>query len=128
MSREVKFKFIIYDDKCLVVDVQTATLDEILKAEEAHLPSGFSYKALQYTGLKDKNGKEIYESDVIEIKNVWTHGVGKWSHFVGKVVFFESEFQAKDINDNYLSLHRYKSRIEVIGSLYENPELLKEVK
>ena len=80
---------------------------------------------LQDTGLKDKNCKEIYEGDIIEIKNVWTNGVGKWSHFVGKIVFFECEFQAKDINDNYLSLHRYKSRIKVIGNIYENPELLK---
>jgi uncharacterized phage protein (TIGR01671 family) len=79
---------------------------------------------MQYTGLLDKEGKETYEGDIIEIKNVWTNGVGKWSHFVGKIVFFECEFQAKDINDNYLSLHRYKSRIKVIGSIYENPELL----
>jgi uncharacterized phage protein (TIGR01671 family) len=82
--------------------------------------------AQQSTGLLDKNGVEIYEGDVVNIKNVWTNGVERWSHMVGAVVFFECEFQVKDKNDNYLSLHRYKSRNEVIGNIQENKKLLGE--
>jgi uncharacterized phage protein (TIGR01671 family) len=79
----------------------------------------------QYTGLKDKNGKEIYEGDILIKKDEnaagwtrvrtckveWSNNWGCW--------YIETT-----LGDGY-SLSKYKGRqLEVIGNIYENPELL----
>ncbi|MBK5474378.1 hypothetical protein JFU54_28755 [Bacillus sp. TH19] len=80
-------------------------------------------KPLQYTGLLDKNGNEIFEGDVVD-----TIYDGKL--FTGVVVYDESEldFKATNGKENYGSNFQYLpccEEVEVIGNLYENPELLK---
>ncbi|PFA75838.1 YopX family protein [Bacillus cereus] len=77
---------------------------------------------MQYTGLLDKNGKEIYEGDVVD-----TIYDGKL--FTGVVVYDKSEldFKATNGKENYGSNFQYLpccEEVEVIGNLYENPELL----
>lgn len=81
---------------------------------------------MQYTGLKDKNGKEIYEGDIAK----YEYEIGK--HCVADVYFEErtglhriscqvSETMA--IN-HILGLIESNRTIEIIGNIYENPELL----
>ena len=75
---------------------------------------------MQFTGLKDKNGKEIYEGDILE--------TSKTFHLLKKfvVVFKDGSF----VPDNFVVLALNKnpfSEYEVIGNIFENPELLKEV-
>lgn len=72
------------------------------------------YELMQYTGLKDKNGVEIYELDILEFN--------KWSK---KVVIFEIYMDLENCYTGY-GLHQEEcNRCEIIGNIYENPELLK---
>ena|SRR5690625_1009634 len=79
-------------------------------------------KIMQYTGLKDKNGREIYEGDIV-----------KYPHIVSAKSNWEVSFRGGSfvIKQKYLgiSLHElaHKNNLEVIGNIYENPELF-EVK
>lgn len=72
---------------------------------------------MEYTGLKDMKGKEIYEGDIL------FESSGE-EYF--KVVFEDGSFRAED--DKYsLDLEDYAHICEVVGNIYENPELIKEV-
>jgi len=71
--------------------------------------------AMQYTGLKDKNGKMVYEGDVL-----------KSDGFQGVIEFKGGEFRFRyTCYDRYDRIWEMNYHAEVIGNIWENPELLK---
>lgn len=83
------------------------------------------YPLMQFTGLLDKNGKEIYEGDLI-------HGA-EGGH-LSEVFFNEGYFQLRhnhyDMSGNITGVYEQVlgwlvSPLEVVGNIYENKELLK---
>ena len=72
--------------------------------------------AMQYTGLKDKNGKEVYEGDIL--LNEFGKKIVKWAN---GGFYCEEERTIMMIYFWSLSLEK----IEVIGNIYENPYILK---
>ena len=77
----------------------------------------------QFTGLHDKNGKEIYEGDIITGVHPTNPSVINWS----------KELASFTIDSNGWAFSHYfqesckPENIEVIGNIYENPELIEEV-
>ena len=130
MSREIKFRAWDYQQKKMLFNI--AVYPNTSKV----IP------IMQYTGLKDKNGKEIYEGDIIIIEDVYkdillddSTGPSEPCNHLAPVSFRKSEYgvEIKDGADIFCSGFwsfqsiRYETGqddYEVIGNIYENPELM----
>lgn len=89
-----------------------------------------SIPKMQFTGLYDKNGKEIYEGDIVEApfcsidyyesergEPIW----GPWKNEREIVIFERGQFRVESLKWT-LWLGK-ENKIEIIGNIYENPEL-----
>lgn len=75
---------------------------------------------MQYTGLKDKHGKEIYEGDIVT-------GLFNHTDIIGHIVYgSDATFFIKRKGLYGIGLNNAEDWLEVIGNIYENQELLKE--
>lgn len=81
---------------------------------------------LQYTGLKDKNGKEIYEGDVLLFNNDYPNAQKMdWKCVVKyRKGSFVCEYPKDGVYNHFDSWNVPKVTWEVIGNIYENPSLL----
>ena len=78
----------------------------------------------QFTGLKNKNEKEIYEGDIISIVNKINNCIIEFKHgsFIRRFLDKRRNNEIK----NYIPMNI--NLWKIIGNIYENPELLKEIK
>ena len=112
MNREIKFR--VWDD----IDKKFILLPRIWGNYGGELNAEFNHHSLifqQYAGLKDKNGKEIYEGDILKISFINTDK-SKW---IGEVTF-NGNYRVNNYDLNTSNLIK-----EVIGNIFENKELLK---
>jgi hypothetical protein len=92
--------------------IKQTTLYHLQMAKE-----DLGWETMQFTNLHDKNGKEIYEGDVLEDAE----------GFRAKISFFQGAFSADfSVKNKYPVLLYNHTYMAVIGNIYENPELLKE--
>ena len=80
------------------------------------------YSLMQFTGLYDKNGKEIYEGDIVSYKRNVGNWTGKSLTTIHEIIFTEeiNAFVMKD-NSGYIKLRKHWGyEYEVIGNIYEN--------
>ena len=129
MSREIKFRVWSEEDKGYRTD---CNLTELFTSETGtpatvYSDEGDRFDIEPYTGLKDKNGKEIYEGDIIKFidlelamkpTGVVCFADGKF--FVKDWDFGDGSYHIVDFYD-YNVPHR---DFEVVGNIHENPELL----
>lgn len=83
--------------------------------------TAWNAKIMQYTGLKDKNGKEIYEGDIVSMFHNTQFSEVKWNSEYG---CWEIKVQLLIHNEGWDLLGNHLEQCEVIGNIYENPELL----
>lgn len=101
--REIKFR--IYDK----AEKRMKFLDSIWNMPD---PSYDFDEIQQFTGLLDKHGKEIYEGDIVITQDKLKY----------EVVFDQGSYKVKTGSGNYNFYPQYS---EIIGNIYENPDLLK---
>jgi len=126
--REIKFRAwdVVADRMFSWEVIKESTLEDFY---EVIVPSGeVNLVTMQYTGLKDKNGREIYEGDILQM-------AGRVEQPRWQVVWYENAWQTKlawiegRLPKGYyvrLSSDKLVEFDEVIGNIYENNELLKE--
>ena len=79
------------------------------------------YKLMQTTGLFDKNGKEIFEGDVVEVFD------SRYAVFYdNENASFRLKPRDKRWNTDYMSNYAHEASFEIIGDIYRNPELVEE--
>ena len=80
---------------------------------------------MQSTGLKDKNGKEIFEGDILDYKG--RKALVRWHGSYASFIYrFVDELQNR--NTEWKPLYLAYMKCEIIGNIYENPELLEAIK
>jgi hypothetical protein len=135
MSREIKFRAYLKEEKKMVnvetIDFSEKSIQYLEKNEIIDiylLRTKFleDIELMQYTRIKDKNGKEIYEGDILKYNFPYD---GRLKH-VSPVKFLETEasFGIKDRYENEIPLYKITANnyFEVVGNIYENHKLLEE--
>ena len=137
--REIKFRVLIdhriyyqdkynaYSDNLASIDIckKTITINSFYNYEDVYRFEDEEVKLMQYTGVKDKNGKEIYDGDIVLVE---LSGTSTWYKTVVKIK--EGAFIASLIDgEDYIYIFNRgfdSNDFEILGNVYENPELLEE--
>ena len=130
--REIKFRAWYKTTQTMyqVADIEWTYRHEVSGVRCAGVPDYFPEKEvrlMQYTGLHDKNGKEIYEGDILRYHNFYLEPkdlfIVEWVDFSCSFYLFRQNYILSHLP--YEHLHsRNKDHYEVIGNIYENPKLL----
>lgn len=114
MTREIKFRAWHID----LEDMTFSEEDGLHFFSKCFVSYPAFYKVMQFTGLKDKNGKEIYEGDIANSEKMENGIIEYHPGLAMFVILFEEIGQ-------YKAIYLYEDELEVIGNIYENRELIK---
>ena len=138
--REIKFRY-IWQGSEKQTKTYEYTLDELEAKDVAYVKADYEASEwvllgrMQFTGLLDKNGVEIYEGDIIAVTDqngemIWIDNNGDERQCgdcgIGVVSFnFGMWYLNEEINNCLFDIVNGENGVEIIGNIYKNPELLK---
>ena len=131
MSREIKFRAWLKEDKKMenvkTMDFTDKTIRCLKKNEfiNAYLLRRVSFddvELMQYTGLNDKNGKEIYEEDILFFRDENMKYIVVWQD----AAFIIKSIEIRKYSEKMCWLDDTEICCEIIGNVYENKNLLEE--
>ncbi|MDO3660745.1 YopX family protein [Bacillus sp. C28GYM-DRY-1] len=120
--REIKFRVwdIVWKKMLTHEDLWDAPFNELFISTPDQRP----YNIMQYTGFKDKNDREIYEGDIVKVTN-GAEELGGVDTGIGKVEWLTKwGFWNVSKIENGLGDLLFNGYVEVIGNIYEDPQLL----
>lgn len=116
--REIKFRAWDQGDKVMIYDLNSPHLLHGVLIEDGYILQ-------QYTGLKDCNGKEIYEADILKCTYEIPAEPACGEEEKIEVVIFDIEEAAFKFECSDYEMY-WPIKKEIIGNIHENPELLEE--
>lgn len=127
MNRKIKFRAWFPSEKRITPSKTVFELCENAKQYGKNLDSELIL--LQYTGLKDKNGVEIFEGDVVKNEcRTWEEEEGEeptYSNKISSIIYRNHGFWVDDESFGWEGEDLWDwDEIKIIGNIYENPELL----
>ena len=120
MNREIKFRAWDKKEKKMLYNIEYHNGEFFSTFEETQKPAHCLIEVMQYTGLKDKNEKKIYEGDILE--NGYEVICGNQ---FGGIVIKRTFKKGKKTEEVILHEIKEQKELNVIGDIYENKELLK---
>ena len=134
--REIKFRVLIdyriyyqdeydaYSDNLTSIDIckKTITITGFYNYENVYRFEDEKVKLMQYTGFKDKNGKEIYEGDILFFRDENTKYVVVWQD----AAFIIKSIEIRKYSEEMCWLDDTEICCEIVGNIYENKKLLEE--
>ena len=120
--RDIKFRVwdnernAMFNSKSVDIDFFEGKIEitsDTIRYDEVYTDEIKDFELMQYVGCKDKNNKEIYEGDIVKTKE-----------HIGQIIYSKGVFFIDVKGDFYLPIYNVSEFMEVIGNIYENPELL----
>lgn len=123
MSREIKYRVWDENEGEYRTDYENMVLypDGTFQIETSWCIISGEFVVEQYTGLKDKNGKEIYEGDICKDQRGY---VGKIVWAPNEAGFGFYEYHVRDDGFGLGCMPLSRLRLEILGNIHENPELM----
>ena len=127
MSREYKFRIYSFVSKYFIYF-------DVYEGVPQGIAGGVS-EPQEYTGLKDKDGKEIYCGDIVELHTAANDSVkyAKGNHCGLYEIYWDRCYKLKTIKPNWFFIPNFESPaadyniMKVVGNVFENQELLKTI-